>query len=80
MSQAEAVEAHEDEVEVEVNYRKVRVPRHTTGRVIKERAGLDLTWSLFIVRGREEIEVEDDEAVTVREGEHFVSTPSLEPA
>jgi hypothetical protein len=77
---AEETGAKHPEVQVELNYRRVRVPGHTTGLVIKERAGIDTTWSLFIVRGREETEVGNDTALDVHEGERFVSTPCLEPS
>jgi hypothetical protein len=80
MTQAEVPESHEHEVVVDVNYREIRVPRETTGKEIKERAALDLAWSLFIVRGREETPVGDDETLSVHEREHFVSTPCLEPS
>jgi len=47
--------------------------RHTTGREIKERAGIPDDYSLYLRREGENEPIRDDEEVHLHEGEHFFS-------
>jgi hypothetical protein len=38
------------------------------------------TFELFRIAGKKEIPVTDDEKLTVREGEKFTASPSLDPS
>ena len=79
MSQVtEGANAHE--VEVEVNYRRVRVPRKVTGLAIKQAAHVDESFDLYRIEGDDELLVTNEEELEVHEGSKFVATPGLEPA
>lgn len=67
-------------VEITVNNRPVKVPKETTGAEIKERAGVGADFQLFLVKGDEEIEIEDDEEIKVRKRMVFSATPALDPS
>lgn len=67
-------------VEIEVNYRRVRVPERVTGAAIKVAAHIDPTFDLYRIEGDDEIPVGNDEEIEVRHGAKFVATPGLEPA
>jgi hypothetical protein len=67
-------------VEIRVGRKTVKVPSHTTGAEIKAAAGVDPTFALFKIEGRDEIEIGDDEKITVCDGDRFTATPSLDPS
>lgn len=69
-----------DEVGILVNNKAVSVPKHTTGAEIKSRAGVPATFELFEVKGKKEEPVGDDDKVTVKEGDRFIASPSLDPS
>jgi hypothetical protein len=69
-----------DEVEILVNNKAVSVPKHTTGAEIKSRAGVPAAFELFEVKGNKEEPVADDDKVTVKEGDRFIASPSLDPS
>jgi hypothetical protein len=69
-----------DEVEILVNNKAVSVPKHTSGAEIKSRAGVPATFELFEVEGKKEEPVADDDKVTVKEGDRFIASPSLDPS
>ncbi len=71
---------HDHEVEIEVNYRRVRVPRKVTGMAIKQAAHVDESFDLYRIEGDDEILVTNEETIEVHEGSKFVATPGLEPA
>ncbi|MGO8862264.1 MAG: hypothetical protein ACLQRH_16070 [Acidimicrobiales bacterium] len=73
-------QSREHEVEIEVNYRRVRVPERVTGAAIKEAAHIDLTFDLYRIEGGDEIPVGNDEEIKVHHDAKFVATPGLEPA
>jgi hypothetical protein len=77
---AEVARTHDHEVEIEVNYRRVRVPQRVTGSAIKEAAHVDATFDLFRIEGDDEIPIGNDEEIEVHHGAKFVATPGLEPA
>jgi hypothetical protein len=70
----------DNDVEIEVNYHKVRVPRETNGSQIKQAAHLGADYELYRIHAEDEIRIGDDEAITVHSGERFVAAPGLEPA
>jgi hypothetical protein len=72
--------SHRHEVEIEVNYRFVKVPQHVTGVAIKVAARIDPTFDLYRIEGDEEFPVGNDEEIEVHHGAKFVATPGLEPA
>jgi hypothetical protein len=83
MSATEKQNEHQqriEEISIEVNNKPVDVPKHTTGAEIKSRAGVPATFQLFRVEGKTEHPVDDDDKVTVHEGERFVASPSLDPS
>ena len=47
----------------------------TTGKKIKERAGIPDDYSLYLRREGENEPIRDDEEVDLHEGEHFFSRP-----
>jgi hypothetical protein len=65
-------------VEIVVNRTHVGVPQHVTGAEIVAAAGLPSNFELRRVQGRREIPVEDDDRITVHEGERFVASPALD--
>jgi hypothetical protein len=80
VDESETVHNQRDDVEIEVNYRRLRVPRHVTGSAIKAAAHIDPTFDLYQIKGEEEIPIGDEEEIEVHEGAKFVATPGLEPA
>lgn len=79
VSEAEAA-PHDHEVEIEVNYRRVRVPRKVTGLAIKRAAHVDESFDLYRIEGDDEFLVTNEEEIEVHERSKFVATPGLEPA
>ena len=80
-TETKAEEKKTDEVSIQVNNKPVDVPRHTTGAEIKSRAGVPATYELFRITGeKKEHPIVDDEKLTVKEGERFVASPSLDPS
>jgi hypothetical protein len=79
-TEAGAAAAHDHEVEIEVNYRRVRVPRRVTGLAIKQAAHVDESFDLYRIEGDDETLVTNEEELEVHEGSKFVATPGLEPA
>ncbi len=67
-------------VEITVNNRPVEVPKETTGAEIKERAGVASDFQLFLIKGDEEIEIENDERIKVHKHMAFSATPTLDPS
>ncbi|MGI8727601.1 MAG: multiubiquitin domain-containing protein [Solirubrobacterales bacterium] len=67
-------------VEITVNNRPVEVPKETTGAEIKEKAGVDAEFQLFLIKGDQEIEIENDESVKVHKRMAFSATPTLDPS
>jgi len=67
-------------VEIIVNNQPVEVPKETTGAEIKERAGVATDFQLFLIRGDEEIEIENDESIKVHKHMAFSATPTLDPS
>ena len=51
-----------------------------SGGEIKSRAGVPATFALFKVKGKKEEPVGDDDKVTVKEGDRFIASPSLDPS
>lgn len=79
-SHNEKDEKEKTEVRISVNNKPVAVPKHTTGAEIKSRAGVPPTFQLFEVKGKKEIPVANDDKVTVKEGDRFIASPSLDPS
>ncbi len=77
---AEEVRHPGHEVEIEVNYRRVRVAQRVTGAAIKAAAHVDPTFDLYRVEGEDEVLIENEEEIEVHHGAKFVATPGLEPA
>jgi hypothetical protein len=75
-----AATAHLHEVEIEVNYRRVKVPRKVTGLAIKQAAHVDESFDLYRIEGDDEFLVTNGEEIEVHERSKFVATPGLEPA
>jgi hypothetical protein len=69
-----------EEVTISVNNKDVAVPKHTTGAEIKSRAKVPATFELFSVEKNEEKPVDDDKKLTVKEGDRFIASPSLDPS
>jgi len=80
MTATDDARAHGHEVEIEVNYRRVRVPERVTGAAIKEAAHIDQTFDLYRIEGNDEIPIGNDEEIEVHQGTKSVATPGLEPA
>jgi hypothetical protein len=68
------------DIDVVVNNKPVRVPKHTTGAEVKVRAGVPSSYQLFRIDGKSEHEVRDDERITVHRDERFVASPTLDPS
>jgi hypothetical protein len=63
-------------VQVVINDKKYRFEFHdVTGRQIKERAGIPLTYSLYKRHPGENEPIGNDERVELHEEEHFFSRP-----
>jgi hypothetical protein len=69
-----------EQVSIIVNNKSVAVPKHTTGAGIKSAAGVPATFELFHIKEKKEIPVGDEEKLTVKEGEKFTASPSLDPS
>jgi hypothetical protein len=69
-----------EQVSIIVNNKSVSVAKHTTGAGIKSTAGVPATFELFHIKEKKEISVGDDEKLTVKEGEKFTASPSLDPS
>lgn len=67
-------------VEIIVNGKMIMVPTKVTGWEIKAAAGVSVDFDLFRVKGRKEIQVADDELLTVTKGEKFIASPTLDPS
>lgn len=69
-----------EQVSIIVNNKSVSVAKHTTGSGIKSAAGVPATFELFQIKEKKEIPVGNDEKLTVKEGEKFTASPSLDPS
>ncbi|MFN8111648.1 MAG: multiubiquitin domain-containing protein [Solirubrobacterales bacterium] len=67
-------------VEVIVNNKAVLVPKRVTGAQIKSAAEVPPDFDLFQVKGRREIEVGDTQLLTVKKGDKFTASPTLDPS
>lgn len=67
-------------IEIVVNYRRVHVPRETTGGQIVAAAELPLDFRLFRIDGMSEIPIAPDQQIRVEPHERFVACPTLDPA
>jgi hypothetical protein len=67
-------------VEIVVNGKMVTVPKRITGAGIKSAAHVPADFELFRVHERKEIQVPDDEQLTVHGGEKFIASPTLDPS
>lgn len=68
------------QVEILVNNKPILVPKETTGAEIRELAGLPNDFQLFLIKGDEEIEVENDEPIKVHKHQRFSATSTLDPS
>jgi hypothetical protein len=68
------------QVEIVVNNKVVLVPKETTGAEIKELAGLPADFQLFLIKGDEETEIENDEQIKVHKKMRFSGTSTLDPS
>lgn len=83
VSNDEEVQLHDGErfyahhpVEVVINDKRYRFETNrTTGRLIKEKAGIPLNYSLYRRRPGENEPISNDEEVHLHEHEHFFSRP-----
>lgn len=74
-----ALAAHRPKlVEIVVNTTHVRVPERVTGSAIKAAADVPADFELYLVRGRSEVLIENDEEIEVKDGERFTASPALD--
>lgn len=67
-------------VEIVVNTKPVSVPKRVTGAQIKAAAGVPADFDLFQVKGKKEVPVADGELLTVKKGDKFTASPTLDPS
>jgi hypothetical protein len=67
-------------VEIIVNTKKVTVPKKVTGAEIKAAAKVPADFDLYWVKGKQEIQIADNEQLTVKDRDKFTASPTLDPS